>query len=95
MNKRGRKKMIALLLAAVCIAGQLDAPVTSYAQEVLQAEKETKGRSKYYTYGDWEYMRNDDGTVYITDYIGKTRADVAEIPAKIVLSLIPLLYQRP
>ena len=83
MNKRGRKKMIALLLAAVCIAGQLDAPVTSYAQEVLQAEKETKGRSKYYTYGDWEYMRNDDGTVYITDYIGKTRADVAEIPAKI------------
>lgn len=83
MNKRGRKKMIALLLAAVCIAGQLDAPVTSYAQDVLQAEKESKGRPKYYTYGDWEYMINDDGTVYITDYIGETRANVAEIPAEI------------
>ena len=27
MNKSGRKKIIALLLAAVCAAGQLDAPI--------------------------------------------------------------------
>ncbi len=83
MNKSGRKKIIALLLAAVCAAGQLDAPIMAYAQEGLQAEGETKGRAKYYTYGDWEYMINDDGTIYITDYIGETRADSMEIPAEI------------
>lgn len=83
MNKKGRKKLIALLLAAVCVAGQLGAPVTAYAQDVLQAEGEVKGAQQYYTYGDWEYMIEDDGTIYITDYIGETRVDAVEIPAEI------------
>lgn len=83
MNKKGRKKIVALLLAAVCVTGQLGTPAKAYAEDTLQAEREAKGRPQYYTSGAWEYKINDDGTIYITDYVGETRADVAEIPAEI------------
>ncbi len=81
MNKNGRKKIIALLLAAVCAAGQLDAPIMAYAQEALQAEGEVKAAPKIYTYGNWEYSLREDGTVYIENYDGSD--SVVEIPAEI------------
>lgn len=82
MDKKGRKKLMAMLLTAVCIAGQIGAPVMAHAEGSLYVEGEEEG-SKTYTYGDWEYVREDDGTIYVLGYVGAPKCDTVEIPAEI------------